>query len=129
MNGMHEGPKMTPEEACRKVVAGLAAQGWERSMEDASGYGRCRLRGAGGRRCAYGQLLPDDVFARPGFGEDQPSFDYVRSMVAGHLPDDFIMCHDGGHTPSDMQERFRAMFREQGWTLPPELLVEPTTRS
>lgn len=46
------------QEAFDKIVAAMAAQGWERSM---SALGTsCGYRGVGGRVCAIGALLDDD---------------------------------------------------------------------
>lgn len=46
------------QEAFDKIVAALAAQGWQRSLS-AMGSS-CRYRGVGGRVCAIGALLTDD---------------------------------------------------------------------
>ena len=51
---------MTRQEIFDKVVAHFAVQGQEAAAE----YGVCMYRTPGGRKCAIGALIPDEVYSR-----------------------------------------------------------------
>lgn len=54
--------KLTQQQAFNIVWNGLKAQGWKKSLSP-DGH-RCRYRGAEGRKCALGHLIPDDLYFR-----------------------------------------------------------------
>jgi hypothetical protein len=58
---------MSVQDAFNQIVRGLAAQSWRPSI---SRSGTCAYRGANGRACAVGHLLPDEVANR--LDEDLP---------------------------------------------------------
>lgn len=51
---------MTNQEAFDIAVAGLAAQNFEASVE--APRSKCVFRGAGGKKCAIGHLIPDERY-------------------------------------------------------------------
>lgn len=54
---------MTRQEMFDKSVAGLASQGFERSVSTDGEIEACLYR-SGARRCAYGWILPDNILDR-----------------------------------------------------------------
>lgn len=109
-----------------QMVRGLAAQGWAKSEgERRSGYQQpsgdymdCVYRGPEGRKCAVGQVIPDDVAAvwdgvstsafdwlvGRGYAEAAPEI--IRFFVAGQA------AHDQAEGPIEMRERFERLCSE-----------------
>lgn len=51
---------LTKQQAFDQMVRGLASQGWEQSRQAVGGG--CQYRGIGGRKCAVGWLIPDELY-------------------------------------------------------------------
>jgi len=127
----------TVQELFNTAVIGLAAQGFERSFGP-DGYS-CRYRGAEGRKCALGQLIPDEptlLIAEGGYCElgsavlkaagVEPAEDAVP---AGHFvtPKDdhvarflqqLIAAHDRGEFPDEMKYKLRMLAKAFECTIP-----------
>jgi len=128
----------TRQETFNEVVAGLAAQGFERSVKAGSVTPQnppCMYRGAYGRKCAVGVLLPDD--SPPGVlkfegtvGDlyercyDLPLFEDHDLALLRHLQ----VAHDGragdDKTPDAMRDRLRGVARHFDLEIPEVLKVE-----
>jgi len=109
------------------MIDGLAAQGWQRSTETTkvtvnhvtSDVTRCRYRGENGRKCAVGQLIPDNVY--------DPEWDMYGGLPANLVLDEIETksgvavggprvtqmlylaqrAHDEGTTPDLMKRNMR----------------------
>lgn len=115
---------MTEQETFDIVVRGLASQGWEQSLDpepSADGVKAYALRGAGGRKCAVGWLIPDEHYC----GEEL--LDNYRAAFSaagiGHNLEvlyRFQVMHDHNAHPGGMRAEFRQYADEHGLTWPLE---------
>lgn len=116
---------MTKQEIFNKVVAGLAAQGFERSVMD---DGSCAYRGNDGRKCAAGHLLSDEHY-RPELENKTiaaigVAAVVVASGVPGHeatvwgLVGNLQRAHDRGKSPGDMKSRLLNVGYDYGLEIP-----------
>lgn len=123
-----------------QVVTGLAAQGFQRSGVEVDDEFRCRYRDEEGRRCAVGQLLPDElcppeienhmVIALPAAqkdhllgdlgGLDGDELRYERERRLNFLRD-LQYAHDDGTTPEAMRVRLLALAMRWDLNLSPEV--------
>lgn len=111
---------MTNQEIFNTVVAGLASQGFERSLCSASELTcfSCALRGEGGKKCAVGWLIPDEKYF-PGMENET----FPETLVdGGNLVRNLIWAHDDGITPAVMRANLRTTAAEFNFTLPESLL-------
>ena len=112
----------TRQETFNEAVAGLAAQGFERSMNS---DWTCVHRGARGHKCAIGVLLPDDS------PDDVLSFAGCVMALRDRFPDlplfaehdvallqELQLAHDNGHVPGEMRYDLRRVAREFKLDLP-----------
>ena len=109
---------MSKQETFEKAVKGIIAQGGASASGCTSS---CRYRGENGRKCAAGQLIPDDKYAEDMEGHDvfyRPVFDVL--MAEGHdvgFVNEIQRAHDasafalGGPVPTDGE--FLARFKDQ----------------
>lgn len=124
-----------------QVVTGLAAQGFQRSGAEVDDEFRCRYRGEEGRRCAVGQLLPDElcppeienhmVIALPAAqkdhllgdlgGLDGDELRYERERRLGFLQH-LQYAHDDGSTPEAMRGRLLTLAMRQDLNPSPEVM-------
>lgn len=96
---------LTKQQVFDKVVAGMAAQNWVKSLNASGG---CSFRGANGTKCAVGHILPDHlVFSALN------SFGSVLNMIPGMdknehygLLRSLMQAHDGSHDASEMKRSF-----------------------
>lgn len=125
---------MTKQEIFDKVVAGLASQGFERSV-DAESPHRCMYRGAEGRRCAAGWLIPDEQY-RAGLEKLPVVSAAVCGVLVGLVGEENILfvqalqdVHDNGRTPLSMQDNLRNVAGRYSLELPEvlRLVDEPAT--
>lgn len=106
---------MTKQETFDTVVRALIAQGGPSTERTASGI-RCRYRGDGGRKCAAGQLIPDDWYEEAMEGRSVSDGADIGAVLAEHghdlcLVGDLQYRHDNaswtrnaeGHYPSDAE--------------------------
>jgi hypothetical protein len=112
---------MTRQEMFDKMVRGLAAQGWERSVAG----DKCQYRGPGGRKCAVGQLIDDaeyapesDLIAETGIGslrilEIYPQFASDAVWLRGYQ-----CAHDVSTSPAEMRAQFARLGERDGLTWP-----------
>lgn len=73
----------TKQEIFDRVVRGLAAQDWRRSVEtdiDGQGAGACVYRSSDGAKCAAGQLI-DDASYTPGLEFNQVNTSPVQQAL------------------------------------------------
>lgn len=119
------------QEVFNVAVAGLASQGFERSMTDARNYS-CAYRGNGDRRCAIGWCIPDDLY--------DPETEGIRPLVARfrrvygalfHGVDFSELtvlqeAHDMAADAADMRARLREFAKLYKLALPAVLAEEAT---
>lgn len=141
----------TIQELFNAAVAGLASQGFKRSMSSAELGATCRFRGKDGMKCAVGHLISDEDYATfkerddaGAYVEYEPSVASIRTFVAakaiGAECDDFNAlastflrdlqsAHDGASLgvgsdePSLMRDNLRRVAAQYELTLP-EALAE-----
>lgn len=100
---------LSPQEAFDKMVAGLKAQGWMRSMNKYDTV--CKYRGDAGRKCAVGHLLTD-------FEAQNSEGSLVSALLARgrirfadaqtqRLVEDCQLSHDVNPIPANMIRSFR----------------------
>lgn len=65
--------EMSLQEIYDTAKAGLEKQGWERSINKKGG---CLYRGPNGTKCAFGHLIPDDVYTKA--LEDVPVYELLK---------------------------------------------------
>jgi hypothetical protein len=115
---------MSEQEAFDIVVRGLAAQGWERSADE---HGDCAYRGLGGRKCAIGHLIPDDLYdgALEGNGISSVlSYRYgIREAIGSvsHLLEEMQGHHDHARSTVNMRERFKKLENKHGLQWPEDV--------
>ena len=100
--------KLTKQEAFDKAVRGLASQGWERSVDVSGLWPVCSYRGPGGRRCAIGWLISDEL-AEDREGCAVREFDYSELPTEPNgrlLLLDMQNAHDAYCKNTGMRERF-----------------------
>lgn len=132
MNGL------TPEllqDFFTRAVKGLAAQGFERSVDDARfarGLSSCVYRGDKGRKCAIGHLIPDEVVRAT--MDELSSLEEILSTIGVAAPEhtdnwhwfnNLQKCHDSGITTLGVKHLLRAFAADNRLSLPPELAAEP----
>lgn len=125
-------PKFTKQETFNLVVKGLAAQGFERAKgpyKDSS----CMYRDDKGRKCAVGQLVPDEIYdpemevmgSIGWLSIHNPLYHwYVDSGLVDHDEDLLInlqAAHDGATGPTQVKIRLRVVAHDHELTIPPEL--------
>ena len=107
-----------------KVYIGLARQGFKRSDDD----GNCAMRGADGRRCAIGQLIPNRLFNEK-FNYGTSVDELPKSVLAYIIGNsdiasdtDFLhllmSAHDDSHGAKDMKENLIAFAGARDLTVP-----------
>lgn len=126
---------MTNQEAFDKAVAGLAAQGFKRSVGGPDGFEQCVYRGKDGKKCALGHLIPDDLY-RPrieGMGAGNPlmrpllfelglSIEFSRALQSAHDSAYTIDAHDKQiDAPETMKAMLRRVADKFGLTKPDSL--------
>lgn len=111
---------ITRQEAFDRVVRGLAAQGWERSVSE---RGTCLYRGPEGRKCAAGHLIPDDLY-----DPAMETWAAARQEVRCALPTvsdgpgfvrDMQVAHD--HPEKTLKEDFRDLAASHELTWPADV--------
>ena len=121
---------ITKQDTFDTVYRGLAQQGFKRSLETA-GEG-CRYRGAEGRKCAAGYVLPDEMYhpGMEGFGiererdlieGEKPNLPTLAIRNLGHDIDllvDLQLAHDFADTPNEMRESLLAVAEAHDLTIP-----------
>lgn len=122
---------MTKQEMFERVVRGLAAQGWERSVdpddEDPDDGLLCLYRGPGGRKCAAGHLIADEHYRS--FLEDcgsvWPEGAVAEALIASGVPKELLdvvaelqQIHDCGVLPGGMHASFRRFAKYYDLTWP-----------
>lgn len=114
---------MTNQEMFDKAVAGLAAQGFRRSVLNEGELEECcQYRGPDGMKCALGHVISDEQYNRS--IEGSRAHDAIRALklplkenAANELQD----CHDEAKGPDDMKRRLRKF--ADNWNLVvPEVL-------
>lgn len=123
---------MTNQEAFDKAVAGLAAQGFTRSVH----LGGCQYRGPNGKKCALGHLIPDELYD-PDMEGKLADHDRMRASLQIIGIDDTLACslqdaHDNvylsGGEYADVPETMRVMLRrvaDKFGLTKPEVLLGP----
>lgn len=103
---------MTAQEVFDKVMQGLAAQGFERSMNTLTNS--CAYRGDEGRKCAAGLLIPDAEYAAEFEGRRFNVVIGAAGSVIDILQDEHLelilalqSAHDAGTSPTEMVENVR----------------------
>ena len=97
---------LTKQEIFTKAYQGLKSQGFQRSVAlDIFG---CAYRGAAGKKCAIGHLIPDENY-RPSLEISCASSPKVRQAanIPDGVSDEFLIelqrCHDMSSNPTHMQ--------------------------
>lgn len=108
---------------------GIASQGFQRSKSTADPH-MCAYRGAGGKKCAIGWLIPDECYDTS--LEGLPGGAVVNRGVATPFPDGAVgtgmhafirrlqMAHDDGTTPARMRENLTYVAKQYDLTIPEE---------
>ena len=110
------------------IVRGLAAQDWQLA---AGPKGQCLYRAPNGRKCAIGQLIPDDAFVIK-TGAGVWSLDYtgkLSDLGLGDISDseeiDFLIiaqkAHDSAHDDNAMKDHFRDVAKFYKLTFPSDV--------
>lgn len=111
---------MTQQELFDTVVAGLASQGFERSM----GKEGCAYRGEEGRKCAAGWVLPNERYkeSMEGSGVGQ---DLIRDVFVSIVGEENMLflsllqgAHDHSESPSFMKTELVHMGERYGLKIP-----------
>lgn len=105
----------TFQAAFDRAVAGLAGQGFERSM-NADGL-RCRYSGDGGRHCAYYYVKPHETFVEGESASEQPH-NAGEFMDLLRFYNKLQIAHDWGSTPQEMKRRLRDLAKTYALTIP-----------
>lgn len=125
-------PKFTKQETFNLVVKGLAAQGFEQAKGPYESSD-CMYRDDKGRKCAAGQLIPDEIYdpEMEAMGSirwlsiHNPLYHwYADSGLADHdegLLIDLQTAHDGATGPMQVKIRLRQVAHDHELTTPPEL--------
>ena len=115
---------MTIQEIMDKACKGLASQGFQRSMSNEG----CLYRGSGGKKCAIGHLIPDDLAEKwegtniSGICMDRrESFDTVFQGVSTVFLMQLQIAHDNGSIPEIMKSNLRKVCEDYSLTIPEEL--------
>lgn len=128
---------MTRQQIFNTAYHGLAAQGFQRSMRE-NGFG-CAYRGADGRRCALGYLIPDAVYD-PEWDSDHKSMSaYMLSSenITNEICEgnqrfliDLQTVHDDSLTPQTMKRELGAFAARHNLTVPelPDFKVDAAER-
>lgn len=107
------------------AVAGLAVQGFERSLAEG---GSCAFRGVEGRKCAIGHLISDEQLnaLKACRWDEPPAFNVRREITKNEKEDVFLgrlqLCHDYSVTANSMKENLVALAEDNGLTIPDVLL-------
>lgn len=104
---------LTRQTAFDTAVAGLAAQGFRRSVTGSFGQSSCVYRGPDETRCAVGHCIPDEVYTHRMEGSQAlellQHYPSVRDLFADEVEAPFLqrlqLCHDKSNGPEDMRER------------------------
>lgn len=135
--------KMTHQEAFTKAYLGLKAQGFERAITGReSEYGpACMYRTDDGKKCAFGHLIPDELytpkfegnsvhyFFNPlGLYDEDKETKKAAIKIVEELFDEgdasFLrqlqICHDDGNTPPLMKQLLEQFAFENNLTIPIE---------
>lgn len=127
---------MTRQEMFNKAVAGLAGQGFKRSVTSG---GSCRYRDVEGRKCAVGHLIPDEVYQSSFEGKTigylLKQCPELGTLLHGRSPtgEEFLLellqwAHDVGKVPAVMRENLRVVASQYNLKIP-EVLCEVETAS
>lgn len=126
------------QEWLNKAVTGLSSQGFERSYS--SSTATCMFRGDNGRKCAVGYLITDEqlhaaiakergiVYHRedPKWFREPSPYIVMQELTTDHKEASFLEylqnCHDGSSGPFEMKNRLVSLARNNGLTVPPELI-------
>lgn len=107
----------------RKSVAGLARQGFARSLQAGDADDSlCAYRNEKGQRCAIGQLLSDEEAALCPEGSVTASWRFIANRLHLSIGYREFLCalqdaHDhGSDTPAEMRENLRTL--AEYWDLP-----------
>lgn len=110
---------MTRQEILTKAVLGLRAQKWERSLRL---DGACCYDDGNGKRCAWGHV-DTTLVSYDGRNVMELHQDWVG--LAATLSDEQLefadrvqRCHDCNYIPSEMEEGFRILARNNDLTFP-----------
>jgi hypothetical protein len=114
---------MTAQEVFDKVVAGLAGQGFERSMDEDNIH--CQYKGQQNRKCAAGFLIPNEEYKKEWDQRFWPWDDLVRRKCTTDHHAELIFslqaAHDGSTTPAMMKRELRIAGEAEGLNIPPVL--------
>lgn len=126
---------MTKQEIFDKAVAGLASQGFERSViNDDAHIDFCAYRGDGGRRCAIGWLIPDELYSSAFEGEPVRFLPPMIQEFVGYdtypaFVEDLWAAHDNSTAPPDMRYRLWKIAERNNLTPSRAILPRMTTGS
>lgn len=117
------------QEYFNRMVAGLAGQGFERAFNEK--VGSCAYRAPDGKKCAIGQLIPDDKYGADLEGPRGPVLERIGALTSEEVDDcdsdgmeffgDAQGAHDDGYTPDDMKALLLGVGEKYGLEIPPEL--------
>lgn len=115
------------------IWKGLEAQDWQKSRDQKYGNTACAYRGEGGRKCAAGILIPDELYKKEFEGwtvsslyydmkDDQSIVLYRMMQDLGHDPAFVSICqstHDNDAEDAlPMKDSFIALAKECGLVIP-----------
>jgi len=121
---------MRQEEIFKKVVEGLAKQGFRQSVKPSVfGLPTCSYRGVEGRKCAAGFLIPDEIYKPEFEGKNvlalQSVFEglgFTKRQVEFLHQLQFL--HDTCLCPVDMKDAFRWLAKRLKVKMPKALIEE-----
>ena len=104
---------MDNQEAFNKMMEGLASQDWERSMGTIRGEHQCAYRGDGGKRCAFGWLIPDERYQESFEGEIantvRHSIPELTSVSAVLLNNAQVIHYCSLSSPEEKRQKYRQL--------------------
>lgn len=112
---------LTRQQVFDKAYIGLAAQGFQQSMDTER---NCRYRSYGGLKCAIGHCIPDELYDSEMEGKSIEE-GFIAVFLPGFLADhdntflkDLQICHDEADEPRDMEGQLRNFAEQWGLTVP-----------
>lgn len=115
------------------MVKGLAAQQWERAVKTSQGSDMCLYRMEDGKKCAIGQIIPDDAqIIQYGVGIANLTLEELFTQLGlGHISQDEFQflknaqnAHDLPTTSNQVREQFLGIRKQYGLDWPADVAVQ-----